>query len=268
MRIVRFRHPRHEPPRWGWVRDDRVGPLDGSPFGLFKRENPAFGLDRVELLAPIEPGKIICVGRNYAAHAAEHDAEVPELPLLFLKPPSAVIGHRQTIRLPAQSQQVEHEAELAVVIGEGGRWIAAESAERHILGYTIANDVTARDLQRADGQWTRGKGFDTFCPLGPWIETEFQVADALITCAVNGHMRQMASTRDMVFPVRQLVAYISSVMTLIPGDVILTGTPSGVGPLVDGDEVAIEIENLGRLTNPVRAEQPTDPHSAGGAPWA
>jgi 2-keto-4-pentenoate hydratase/2-oxohepta-3-ene-1,7-dioic acid hydratase in catechol pathway len=155
-----------------------------------------------------------------------------------------------------QSQQVEHEAELAVVIGDGGRWIAAEEADRHILGYTVANDVTARDLQRADGQWTRGKGFDTFCPLGPWIETEFQPADALITCSVNGHMRQMASTRDMVFPVRQLIAYISSIMTLHAGDVILTGTPSGVGLLADGDEVTVEIENLGRLTNPVRSEAP------------
>jgi 2-keto-4-pentenoate hydratase/2-oxohepta-3-ene-1,7-dioic acid hydratase in catechol pathway len=145
------------------------------------------------------------------------------------------------------------------VLGDGGRWIAAEAAERHILGYTVANDVTARDLQRADSQWTRGKGFDTFCPLGPWIETEFQPADALITCSVNGQLRQMASTRDMVFPVRQLVAYISSIMTLDPGDVILTGTPSGVGPLVDGDEVLVEIENLGRLVNPVRAEAPVTP---------
>lgn len=268
MRLVRFRPNRNDPPRWGWVRDDRVGLLDGSPFGLFKREAPTFALDRVELLAPVEPGKIICVGRNYAAHAAEHDAAVPELPLLFLKPPSAVIAHRQTIRLPAQSQQVEHEAELAVVIGDGGRWIAAETAERSILGYTIANDVTARDLQHADGQWTRGKGFDTFCPLGPWIETEFQPADALITCSVNGQMRQMASTRDMVFPVRQLVAYISSVMTLVPGDVILTGTPAGVGPLVDGDEAEIEIENLGRLANPVRAESAPVPLVPGGAQWA
>ncbi|HMK09505.1 MAG TPA: fumarylacetoacetate hydrolase family protein [Anaerolineales bacterium] len=256
MRIVRFRLGRDDPPHWGWVRDDRLGLLDGSPFGIFKRQPPTFALDRVELLAPLEPGKIICVGRNYAAHAAEHDSPLPELPLLFLKPPSAVIGHHQAIRLPAQSQQVEHEAELAVVIGDGGRWIAAEDADRHILGYTAANDVTARDLQRADGQWTRGKGFDTFCPLGPWIETEFQPADALITCTVNDHMRQMASTRDLVFPVRQLVAFISSVMTLAPGDVVLTGTPSGVGPLLDGDEVSVEIENLGRLTNPVRAEQP------------
>ena len=254
MRLVRFRQDRQQTPRWGWVRDELVGALDGSPFSLFRREAPTFPLDRVELLAPVEPSKVICIGRNYAAHAAEHQAEVPDLPLIFLKPPSAVIGHRQTIRLPAQSERVEHEAELAVVIGEAGRWIAAEAADRHILGYTIANDVTARDLQERDRQWTRAKGFDTFCPLGPWIETEFAPADALITCSVNGHMRQMASTRDLVFPVRQLVAFISSVMSLSPGDVILTGTPAGVGPLTDGDEVEIEIENLGRLSNPVRAE--------------
>ena len=254
MRIVRFRLNPGEPIRWGWVRDEMVGVLDGSPFSLFRRESPALALDRVELLPPAEPGKVVCVGRNYAAHAAEHDAEVPDLPLLFLKPPSSVIGHRQTIRLPAQSTRIEHEAEMAVVIGEAGRWIAPEAADRYILGYTIANDVTARDLQQRDGQWTRAKGFDTFCPLGPWIETEFTPADALITCSVNGQLRQMASTRDLVFPVRQLVAFISSVMSLAPGDVILTGTPAGVGPLVDGDEVEIEIENLGRLTNPVRAE--------------
>ncbi len=254
MHIVRFRLNPGEPARWGWVREQLVGPLDGSPFSLFRRESPVFPLARVELLPPVEPGKIICVGRNYAAHAAEHDAEVPDLPLLFLKPPSAVIGHRQTIRLPAQSTMIEHEAELAVVIGEAGRWVSPEAADRHILGYTVANDVTARDLQHRDGQWTRAKGFDTFCPLGPWIETEFTPADALITCSVNGQLRQMASTRDLVFPVRQLVAFISSVMSLAPGDVILTGTPAGVGPLVDGDQVEIEIENLGRLSNPVRAE--------------
>lgn len=258
MRIVRFRQSVDETPRWGWLRDDRIGLLDGSPFSLFRREKPMLSVERLTLLAPVEPGKIICVGRNYAAHAAEHQAEVPELPLLFLKPPSAVIGPLAPILLPPQSSQVEHEGELAVVIGRGGRWIPADDAEQHVLGYTVANDVTARDLQFADGQWTRGKGFDTFCPLGPWIETEFAPADALITCTVNGHMRQMASTRDMVFPVRQLIAYVSSIMTLAPGDVILTGTPSGVGELRDGDQVEVEIENLGRLANPVR----TDPRTA------
>jgi 2-keto-4-pentenoate hydratase/2-oxohepta-3-ene-1,7-dioic acid hydratase in catechol pathway len=256
MRIVRFRNRPRAPLAWGWVDGDRVGRIDGSPFEEFRREKASLALDSVELGAPVQPGKILCIGRNYPAHAAEHGAEVPEIPLVFLKPPSAVIAPGAPVLLPPQSAQVEHEAELAVVIGEGGRWIPAEDADRHVLGFTPANDVTARDLQARDGQWTRAKGFDTFCPLGPWIDTEIDSADLLITCTVNGQMRQMASTRDMVFPVRQLVAYLSSIMTLEPGDVILTGTPAGVGPLSPGDEVTVDIEGLGRLTNPVRS----DPH--------
>ncbi len=256
MRILRFRTSPDDPPTWGWLAGDRVGVLQGSPFGEFRREEAARPLQEVHLLNPVSPGKIVCVGRNYAAHADEHDAEVPEIPLLFLKPPSAVIGPGQPILLPPQSQRVEHEAELAVVIGARTRWIAPEQAGDYILGYTAANDVTARDLQFRDGQWTRGKGFDTFCPLGPWIETELDPADVLITCSVNGQMRQMASTRDMIFPVPQLLAFISSIMTLEPGDVILTGTPAGVGLLVEGDEVSVEIEGLGTLTNPVQS----DPH--------
>jgi 2-keto-4-pentenoate hydratase/2-oxohepta-3-ene-1,7-dioic acid hydratase in catechol pathway len=254
MRIVRFRATSHSPAAWGWVSGDRIGVLEGSPFGDYRREDPTLPLDSAQLLAPIQPGKIIAVARNYAAHAAEHDADVPELPLIFLKPPSSVIGPGEAILLPPQSIQVEHEAELAVVIGLGGRWIRPEEAREHVLGYTIANDVTARDLQRRDGQWSRAKGFDTFCPLGPWIETELDPSDALIRCTVNGQLRQMASTRDMVFPIGQLVAFISSVMTLEPGDVILTGTPSGVGGLAAGDEVMVEIEGVGTLVNPVRAD--------------
>jgi 2-keto-4-pentenoate hydratase/2-oxohepta-3-ene-1,7-dioic acid hydratase in catechol pathway len=176
------------------------------------------------------------------------------VPLIFLKPPSTLIAHGETVFLPPQSQQVEHEAELAVVIGKTGRWVPPEEAHDHIFGYTVANDVTARDLQYRDGQWTRGKGFDTFCPLGPWIETEFDPADAVITCHVNDEMRQMASTRDMVFSVRQLIAFASSVMTLESGDIILTGTPSGVGTLQDGDEVEVTIEGIGTLGNPVATE--------------
>jgi 2-keto-4-pentenoate hydratase/2-oxohepta-3-ene-1,7-dioic acid hydratase in catechol pathway len=202
----------------------------------------------VRLLAPVEPSKIICVGRNYPEHAREHGEAVPQIPLLFLKPPSSVIGPGATIVLPPQSQQVEHEAELAVVIGKTGRWIPIERATEYIFGYTIANDVTARDLQRRDGQWTRSKGFDTFCPLGPWIDTELDPADTLITCRVNNAMR------EMVFTVPQLVAYASSIMTLSPGDVILTGTPAGVGPLAGGDTVEISIEGIGSLSNPVAIE--------------
>ncbi len=255
MRIVRFQLD-GQPPRFGWVHEEKIGAIEGSIFTAFQRGEADIRFDEPRLLPPIEPSKIICIGRNYAAHAAEHKAEVPDLPILFLKPPTTVLSPGGTILLPPQSKQVEHEAELAVVIGTLGRWIPAEKAQDYILGYTIANDVTARDLQRRDLQWTRGKGFDTFCPLGPWIETDFDPVDSLITCHVNDEMRQMGSTRDMIFSVRQLVAYISSVMTLLPGDLILTGTPAGVGPLVPGDVVTVEIEGLGVLKNQVAAEKP------------
>jgi 2-keto-4-pentenoate hydratase/2-oxohepta-3-ene-1,7-dioic acid hydratase in catechol pathway len=253
MRILRFHSPSEAEPRWGWLAEDKVGSLEGSPFTEFRRGAATLPLPQVRLLAPVVPGKIVCVGRNYAAHAAEHGSEVPELPLLFMKPPSSIIPPGEAIQLPPQSKQVEHEAELAVVIGQRGRWISAQQAGEFILGYTVALDITARDLQRSDGQWTRAKGFDTFCPLGPWIETELDPADAMVTCTVNGQLRQMASTRDMVFSVPELVAFISSVMTLEPGDLILTGTPAGVGPLLAGDQVTAEVEGIGQITHPVRA---------------
>ena len=253
MRIVRYQ-TKTETPQFGWIYEELLGPIEGSPFCGFRRAEAYIPLNSVRLLAPLQPGKIICVGRNYAAHAREHNADVPEVPILFLKPPSAVIGQGDTIIIPPQSQQVEHEAELAVIIGKSGRWIPAEQAIDYIFGYTIANDVTARDLQRQDGQWTRGKGFDTFCPLGPWIETDFDPADALVTCNVNGELRQMASTRDMVFGVNQLIAFASSVMTMDAGDVLLTGTPAGVGSLLAGDLVEVTIEGLGTLRNPVASE--------------
>lgn len=255
MRIVRYTTGKAGEPQWGWIDGDKIGALSDSPLGPFRRNAAREPLSRVRLLAPVQPGKIICVGRNYAAHAAEHDAEVPELPLIFLKPPTSVIGPGEVILLPPQSEQVEHEGELAVIIGRSGRWIPRNDASSYILGYTIGNDVTARDLQRSDLQWTRGKGFDTFCPLGPWIETELDPADALITCSVNDQMRQMASTRDMIFDIPHLLAFISSVMTLEAGDVIMTGTPAGVGPLLDGDEVQVEIEGIGTLTNKVRTDE-------------
>lgn len=257
MKLLRFRRHSSDESHWGWLDGDRIGELEGDPFGTYRRSAASTPLDSVQLLAPVQPGKIVCVGRNYAAHAAEHDAEVPELPLLFLKPPSAVIGPGERILLPPQSERVEHEGELAIVIARRGRWVQPGDVDPMILGFTVANDVTARDIQFGDGQWTRGKGFDTFCPLGPWIELSFDPADALITTSVNGQMRQMASTRDMIFPARKLIAFVSSVMTLEPGDVIMTGTPSGVGPLVDGDEVTVEIEGIGSLTNPVRLDDRT-----------
>lgn len=251
MKILRYRQKKDDPPAWGWLGGESIGVLDGSPFSEYGREDAVLPLETAELLPPVTPSKIVCVGRNYVEHAQEHEAEVPELPLIFLKPPSAVIAHQRPIRLPPQSERVEHEAELAVVIARKAKWVPPEEAHDVVLGYTIANDVTARDLQRSDGQWTRGKGFDSFCPLGPWIETELDPADALITCKVNGELRQLASTRDMVFQIPQLITFITSIMTLEQGDLILTGTPAGVGPLHEGDEVSIEIEGIGTLSNPV-----------------
>ena len=250
MKFVRYQHGRGEP-GYGWVYEDQVGPIEGDLFGDYRRQEVELPLTAVKLLPPVVPSKIICIGRNYAEHAKEQNAEVPEIPLIFLKPNSALIGHKERIVLPPQSEQIEHEGELAVVIGKTGRWIGAEEAADYVFGYTIANDVTARDLQRRDGQWTRGKGFDTFCPLGPWIETELDPYDILITTRVNDNIRQMASTRDMVFSIQQLIAYISSVMTLLPGDVIMTGTPAGIGPLTNGDVVSVSIEGIGELLNPV-----------------
>jgi 2-keto-4-pentenoate hydratase/2-oxohepta-3-ene-1,7-dioic acid hydratase in catechol pathway len=185
-------------------------------------------------------------------HAREFGNEIPKVPLIFLKPPSSIISNGESILLPPQSKQVEHEAELVVVIGKRGRNVTPEAAKEYIFGYTIGNDVTARDLQKSDSQWTRAKGFDTFCSFGPWIDTEFDASDAVVTCRVNGQMRQMASTRDMIFNVSTLIAYISSVMTLEPGDIIFTGTPAGVGELKNGDVVDVEIEGLGKLSNPVK----------------
>jgi 2-keto-4-pentenoate hydratase/2-oxohepta-3-ene-1,7-dioic acid hydratase in catechol pathway len=208
----------------------------------------------LDLLAPVAPTKIVCVGRNYAAHADEHGVEVPAEPLLFFKPPSSVTGPGRAIELPALSERVEHEAELAVVIGRRCRAVTEEAAWGHVLGITCGNDVTARDLQRRDKQWTRGKGFDTFCPLGPWVVTglaEARVSGLTVCCRVNGEERQRGSTAQMVFSPAHLIAYISAVMTLEVGDVIMTGTPSGVGPLSAGDEVAVDVQGVGVLRNPV-----------------
>ena len=254
MRIVRYKTRNAKKAKYGWLLDDKVGEISGNPFGRYRRNEALTPLADVSLLPPTEPSKIVCVGRNYVEHARELGNEVPKVPLIFMKPPSSVVASGETIILPPQSAQVEHEAELVVVIGKRGRHITAGNAKRHILGYTIGNDVTARDLQKSDNQWTRAKGFDTFCPFGPWIDTEFDPSDAVVTCRVNGQMRQMASTRDMIFNVNVLIAYISSVMTLESGDLIFTGTPAGVGELRDGDEVAVEIEGLGLIKNKVKAE--------------
>jgi 2-keto-4-pentenoate hydratase/2-oxohepta-3-ene-1,7-dioic acid hydratase in catechol pathway len=253
MRIVRYQAGA-DAPRYGWVHEDQVGEIEGDVFGNYLRREASTPLSSVKLLEPVVPSKILCVGRNYVEHAKELGNVVPKVPLIFMKPPSAVIGPAQAIVLPPQSKQVDFEGELVAVIGKRGRHITADQAKSHLLGYTIGNDVTARDLQKSDELWTRAKGFDTFCPLGPWIDTEFDVSDAVITTRVNDEPRQMGSTQDMVFSVATLVAYVSSIMTLMPGDLLFTGTPSGVGSLKAGDEVVVEIEGLGVLRNVVRAE--------------
>lgn len=253
MKILRFETDQIQA-CYGWLAGDRVGKIDGDPFGEHRRLDPEYPVTTIRLLPPVLPSKIICVGRNYEEHAREHGVVVSDMPLLFLKPPSALLGISQPIILPPQSTLVEHEAELAVVIGKKCRWINPENASQYIFGYTIGNDVTARDLQRRDQQWTRGKGFDTFCPLGPWIETDFDPSDALITCHVDKELRQMASTRDMIFTVEQIITFAASIMTLMPGDVILTGTPAGVGALFTGNVVKITIDGIGTLSNPVLSD--------------
>ena len=198
-----------------------------------------------------QPSKIVCVGRNYADHAKELGNDVPSEPILFLKPPSAVIAHGAKIVLPRQSQRVEHESELAIVIGKEARNVSAARWRDSVQGFTCANDVTARDLQKKDVQFTRGKSFDTFCPLGPWIETDLDPSALRVTARVNGAIRQDGNTKQMIFPPPVLLEFITSIMTLLPGDVILTGTPAGVGPLVSGDTVEVEIEGIGILRNVV-----------------
>ena len=238
-------------PEGGIDDDTTVTPIAGHPFGSFEASGPAVPYADVRLLAPVLPSKIIAVGKNYAAHAREMGGDVPTEPVIFLKPSTSVIGPGDRIALPVQSEQVEHEAELAVVISRLCSEVPVKRVPEVILGYTCANDVTARDLQRLDGQWTRGKGFDTFCPLGPWIETDVDTSDLAISCRVNGELRQDARTSELERDVDELVAWISNVMTLLPGDVILTGTPAGVGPLVDGDAVSVSISSIGTLTNRV-----------------
>ena len=212
-------------------------------------------MDEVKLLAAAAPSKVVCVGRNYAEHAAEMGNEVPKSPLLFLKAPSAIIAGGDSIVIPSQSSQVEHEGELAIVIGRTAKNISdGEDALKYVLGYTCLNDVTARDVQRADVQFTRGKSFDTFCPIGPFVETELDVSDVRVTCSVNGEIRQDGRTSQMVFPIEFLVRYISRQMTLMPGDVIATGTPSGVSKLEPGDVCEVTVEGVGTLRNPVSSE--------------
>lgn len=237
---------------YGAVEPDGIRLYRGTPFVAWEPTETVVAWDEAKLLAPVIPTKIVAVGKNYATHAAEMGSEIPESPILFLKPPTSVIGPLQAIRLPDQSKEVHHEAELAVVIGQVTKDVEIEDVGPKILGYTAANDVTARDIQRQDGQWARAKGFDTFCPLGPAIDTDLDPQEDLaIVARVNGETRQSATTSELIFGVGELVSFVSKVMTLLPGDVILTGTPEGVGPIESGDRVEVEVEGVGVLVNPV-----------------
>jgi 2-keto-4-pentenoate hydratase/2-oxohepta-3-ene-1,7-dioic acid hydratase in catechol pathway len=251
MRLVRFRLG--DAIATGIVErgSDQVRVLRGTFFEDPLPTGERIPLDDVRLLAPVLPSKLVCVGRNYAAHAAEWGLHVPEEPLLFLKPSTAVIGPGDPIALLPVSRRVDYEGELAVVIGRIAKNVRAEDASRVILGFTCANDVTLRDLQKADDQWCRAKGFDGSCPLGPWVETEVDPTDVVVETRLNGEVRQHASTADLAFGVATLIEYITTFMTLLPGDVLLTGTPQGVGKLATGDTVEVEVEGVGTLRNPV-----------------
>jgi 2-keto-4-pentenoate hydratase/2-oxohepta-3-ene-1,7-dioic acid hydratase in catechol pathway len=253
MRLVRFCHGDRIATGALEPGSDEIRVLRGTFFEDPLPTGDTVALGDVLLLAPVLPSKLVCVGKNYAAHAAEFGMQVPEEPLLFLKPSTAVIGPGDPIRLLPISRRVDYEGELAVVIGRLARGVRTEDAFKYLLGYTCANDVTLRDLQKTDDQWARAKGFDGSAPIGPWIETELDPNDAIVRTRLNGEIRQQDSTSEMVFGVATLIEYVTVFMTLLPGDVLLTGTPEGVGTLSDGDVVEVEVEGVGVLRNEVRA---------------
>ena len=259
MKICRYvpRNTTSAPsPRYGLIEGENVIEIAGLPWGQWTRSANSSRLADVRLLAPVEPSKIVCVGRNYAAHAAELGNEVPKEPLIFLKPSTSIIGQEEPIVLTKYSKQVEHEGELAIVVGRRCSQLRdSDDALSYLLGYTCLNDVTARDLQKSDVQFTRGKGFDTFCPIGPHIETVLDPSSLVVETRVNGAVRQSGNTSLMIYPVPFLVRWISRMMTLLPGDVIATGTPAGVRPLVAGDTVEVSVSGIGVLRNAVRAPQ-------------
>ena len=250
MKIVRIKSD--DDIVYGVADSEGVLVYNGSPFVAWEPTETVVPWPKVQLLAPVIPTKVIAVGRNYEDHAEELGNNLPEEPLIFLKPATSVIGQEASVVYPAQSTEVHHEAELAVVISKVARNVPAEDASQFIFGYTAANDVTARDLQRVDGHFTRAKSFDTFCPIGPAIETELDPLERLaVICKVNGEVRQAGFTSDMVFGVAEILEFVTAVMTLLPGDVILTGTPSGVGPVEPGDVMEVEVDGIGTLVNRV-----------------
>jgi len=253
MRIARFSPPKEvsASPLFGVVLGNEIEVLAGDPlYSGFTKTGEKLALDSVKLLAPVIPrSKVVCVGKNYADHAKEMDSVVPEQPVIFIKPNTSVIGPDDAIVWPSMSKKVDHEAELAIVIGKICKDVPKERVQDVIFGYTIGNDVTARDLQKVDGQWSRAKGFDTFCPLGPWIETDIDPSDLAISAEVDGQMRQSDRTSSMIFDIPTIIYFITQVYTLLPGDVILTGTPAGVGVIPIGSTVSISIEGIGTLSN-------------------
>jgi len=251
MRIAKFQAG--DKLAWGLVDGPELVVFRGHPlFQGYETTGERYALKDVTLLPPILPtSKIVCIGKNYADHAAEMGGEVPAEPLIFLKPTTSVIGPEEQIVLPEISKQVDYEGELAIVIGEVAKNVTMEESGDYIWGYTVANDVTARDIQNIDGQWTRAKGFDTFCPIGPWIETEFSPDWHILETKVDGETRQQASIDSLIHKVPRIIQHVSQAMTLLPGDIILTGTPAGIGPITSGQTVEVSIEGIGVLTNPV-----------------
>jgi 2-keto-4-pentenoate hydratase/2-oxohepta-3-ene-1,7-dioic acid hydratase in catechol pathway len=249
MKLARYEHKGHI--HYGILEGDALEELERTPFSGLERQGRTCRLDEVELLPPVFPQKIICVGLNYRDHAEEFGLPIPEEPILFMKPPSSLLPHGGKVVYPAMSERVDYEAELVMVCARECRDVAPQDAASYILGYTCGNDVTARDLQMKDGQWTRAKSFDTFCPLGPFIETEADPHGLGIELILNGEVRQSSNTANMIFGPHELLSFVSRIMTLYPGDVIMSGTPSGVGELHPGDTVEVIIAGIGTLRNTV-----------------
>jgi 2-keto-4-pentenoate hydratase/2-oxohepta-3-ene-1,7-dioic acid hydratase in catechol pathway len=247
MKIVRLSQDKKV--RYGVINGNSVRILQGTPYRGIKYSGDELPLNSVKLLAPSLPSKIVCLGLNYVLHAAEGNFKLPSEPLIFLKPPTSLIGPEDNIIYPRMSERVDYEGELAVIIGKKASHISPENALDYVLGFTCFNDVTARDLQSKDGQWTRAKGFDTFSAVGPCIETELNYSDCPVETYLNGEVKQQGTTRDMIFPIPGVISFISQVMTLLPGDVIATGTPSGIGPMQAGDKVEVKIAPIGTLRN-------------------
>jgi len=247
MKLVRF--AKDEKISFGSLEDSKIQVIHGDIFGDFETTNEVYNLSEVKLLSPCTPSKIVCVGLNYRDHAEEMHDELPTEPIIFIKPSTAVIGPNENIKYPPMSRQVDYEAELGVVIKNRARNLEIEEVNKYVLGYTCFNDVTARDLQKKDGQWTRAKSFDTFAPFGPIIETDTNPSNLDIQLLLNGEIKQNSNTSKLIFSIEELISFISKIMTLLPGDLIATGTPSGVGPMNIGDKVEVKIENIGTLVN-------------------